>query len=194
MKNTTKEKLIKTGAKAMLAKSYHAVGIQEIVKEADVPKGSFYHYFDSKEAFGVAIIEYYGEYLAKLIAEKLSDDRYSPRERIRNYFLGIREYYNVHGCGRGCLVAKLAMEVENPGPAMVDALRREFKRWTALFSVCIEEGQKKGDISPDYEAQTMAEFLYTSWEGALVGMQVNRDLRPVEKFIDALDQILPKQE
>lgn len=193
MKNTTKEKLIKTGAKAMLAKSYHAVGIQEILNKADVPKGSFYHYFESKEAFGVAIVEYYGEYLARLIAEKLSDGGFSPRERIRNYFLSIRDYYSVHGCGRGCLVAKLAIEVENPSTAMAGALKREFDKWTALFAACIKEGQANGEISPDYEAETMAEFLYTSWEGALVRMQVNRDIRPVEKFIDVLDQIMPKQ-
>ena len=56
MKTNTKEKLIKTGAKMMLAKSYHAVGIQEILTEVNVPKGSFYYYFDSKEAFGIAII------------------------------------------------------------------------------------------------------------------------------------------
>ncbi|MCC5466216.1 TetR/AcrR family transcriptional regulator [Pelosinus baikalensis] len=194
MKNTTKEKLIKAGAKAMVAKSYHAVGIQEILTTVDVPKGSFYHYFESKEAFGIAIIEYYGEQLAKSIAEKLANENGSPREKIQNYFLGIRDYYAMYGCGRGCLVAKLAIEVENPSAAMGDALKREFDKWTALFVSCIREGQKMGEISLEYDAESMAEFLYTSWEGALIRMQVNRDLAPIDKFIEhALDRIIPRQ-
>ncbi|EIW20367.1 transcriptional regulator, TetR family [Pelosinus fermentans DSM 17108] len=178
----------------MVAKSYHAVGIQEILTTVDVPKGSFYHYFESKEAFGIAIIEYYGEQLAKSIAEKLANEKGSPREKIQKYFLGIRDYYAIHGCGRGCLVAKLAIEVENPSAAMGDALKREFDKWTALFASCIREGQKMGEISLEYDAESMAEFLYTSWEGALIRMQVNRDLAPIDKFIEhSFDRIIPRQ-
>jgi len=193
MNNTIKEKLIKTGAKAMLAKSYHAVGIQEILTAVDVPKGSFYHYFESKEAFGVAIIEYYGEQLANSIKGKLSSEGYSPTQKIKAYFLEIRNYYAKHGCGRGCLVAKLAIEVENPSIAMRNALKREFDKWTTLFATCIKEGQQIGEISSNHDAEYMAEFLYTSWEGALIRMQVNHDLGPIDKFINyALDTIIPK--
>lgn len=193
MKNTTKEKLIRAGAKAMLAKSYHAVGIQEILTTVDVPKGSFYHYFESKEAFGVAIIEYYGEQLANSIKEKLSGVGGSPKEKIKAYFWGIRDYYAIHGWGRGCLVAKLAIEVENPSVPMCNALKREFDKWTAVFAACIKEGQRGGEISLAHDAESMAEFLYTSWEGALIRMQVNHDLGPIDKFIDyALDTIIPR--
>jgi TetR/AcrR family transcriptional repressor of nem operon len=193
MDKNTRQKLIKAGAKAMLAKSYHAVGIQEILAAVDVPKGSFYHYFDSKEAFGVAIIEYYGDQLANAIKNKLTDSSYSPRQRIVEYFLAIRDYYTLNGCGRGCLVAKLATEVADPSACMRDALKREFDKWTGLFAACIREGQMKGEISSDYSAEAMAEFLYTSWEGALVRMQVNNELSPVNHFIDfAIDRIIPE--
>lgn len=193
MDKNTRQKLIKAGAKAMLAKSYHAVGIQEILTAVDVPKGSFYHYFDSKETFGVAIIEYYGEQLANAIKQKLTDTDYSPRERIVGYFFAIRDYYALNGCGRGCLVAKLATEVADPGVCMRDALKREFDKWTGLFAACIREAQMTGEISSDYSAEAMAEFLYTSWEGALVRMQVNNDLSPINHFINfAIDRIIPE--
>lgn len=194
MKTTTKQKLIKIGAKAMLAKSYYAVGIQEILSEADVPKGSFYHYFESKEDFGVAIVEFYGEQLAKSIREKLLDSNISPRQRILAYFLAIREYYVKKGCGEGCLVAKLATEVVNPSVHMRIALKKEFDRWTGLFAACIREGQLAGEITSDYEAEAMGELLYTSWEGALIRMQVNNDLSPIDNFIGhAFDIIVPNK-
>ncbi len=194
MKNITKEKLIHAGAKAMLAKSYHAVGIQEILTAVDVPKGSFYHYFESKEDFGVAIIEYYGEQLANSIREKLVNPHYSPRQRMSDYYLAIRNYYAVNGCGQGCLVAKLATEVGNLSPRMRVALKKEFDKWSSLFAACIKEGQLLGEITSDRDPDSLAEFLYTSWEGALIRMQVNHDLTSIDNFINyAFDKIIPKK-
>jgi len=177
----------------MLAKSYHAVGIQEILAAVDVPKGSFFIFFDFKESFGFDILGYYGEQLANVIKNKVTDSNCSPRQRIVEYFLAIRDYYVVNGCGRGCLVAKLATEVADPSAYMRDALKREFDKWTELFATCIREGQMKGEINSDHSAEAMAEFLYTSWEGALVRMQVNNDLSPINHFIDfSIDRIIPK--
>lgn len=191
-KNNTRHVLIKAGAKAMLAKSYHSVGIQEVLAAVDVPKGSFYHYFASKEAFGIAIVIYYGEQLATAIRTKLNEGQSSPRERIRQYFKGIRDYYAKNGVGRGCLVAKLATEVADPGDGLRQELKRQFDQWTQLFAECIREGQIAGEIVDEPSAEILAEFLYISWEGALVRMQVNDDLNPLDIFIRyAIDRILP---
>jgi len=194
MNNTTRQRLIITGAKAMSKKSYHAVGIQEILTEVGVPKGSFYYYFDSKETFGVAIIEYYGEHLANIIREKLLDSAHSPRERIREYYLSIRNFYAANGCGQGCLIAKFATEVANLNPRMRDALKIEFDKWLDLFSTCIKEGQNLGEINSDLDPESLAEFLYTSWEGVLIRMQVNQNLTSIDNFINyAFDRILIKK-
>lgn len=183
MKNLTREKLIQIGARAMLAKSYHAVGIQEILAEADVPKGSFYHYFASKEDFGIAIIKYYGDQLAKIIKERLSSEILSPRDRLKEYFLTIREYYVNLGYGQGCLVAKLATEVSGASLDIRLALKEEFDRWLNLFTACIYQAQQAGEISAEYAAAELAEFIYTSWEGALIRMQVNHDVSSLDNFI-----------
>ncbi len=194
MKNLTREKLIQAGARAMLSKSYHSVGIQEVLSEVDVPKGSFYHYFASKEDFGVAIIKYYGEQLARTIKERLTSDKLSPRQRLKEYFLAVREYYRKLGYGQGCLVAKLATEVARSSPDMRIALKGEFDRWSNLFTDCIREAQQAGEISKKYNPGELAEFIYTSWEGALIRMQVNHDISSLDNFIDyVFSYILPEE-
>lgn len=167
----------------MLAKSYHAVGIQEILSAVEVPKGSFYHYFESKEDFGVAIIEYYGEQLAKSITSQLTGQEISPRNRLKEYFLSIRDYYSQHGYHQGCLVAKLATEVAEASPRMRSALKSQFDQWCLLFAICIQEGQQTGDIAASHDPDALAEFIYSSWEGALIRMQVNHDLAALDNFI-----------
>lgn len=184
MKTGTREKLIKTGAKAMVAKSYHAVGIQEILSEVDVPKGSFYHYFASKEDFGIAIIEYYGAYLANSITQRLTSESVSPRTRLKEYFQAIRDYYARSGYGQGCLVAKLATETADGSPRMRLALKAEFDKWSDLFAACIRQAQQAGEIDTRHQPEALAEFIYTSWEGALIRMQVNHDLSSIDNFID----------
>ncbi|MDR7866383.1 MAG: TetR family transcriptional regulator C-terminal domain-containing protein [Sporomusaceae bacterium] len=176
----------------MLAKSYNAVGIQEILAEADVPKGSFYHYFDSKEAFGVAIIEYYGEQLANSIKGKLSKEDVSPRQRMLDYFLSIRSYYEQNGCGQGCLVAKLATEIAEASPRVRVGLKTEFDRWSKLFAECIAEAQAEGEILTDHDPGALAEFIYTSWEGALIRMQVNHNLNSLDNFLKYIfERVIP---
>ena len=194
MKNETRENLIKAGAKAMLVKSYHGVGIQEILSEVDVPKGSFYYYFSSKEDFGVAIIEFYGQQLAKALKAKLSDSQLSPRQRLVTYFLYIRQYYADYGYGQGCLVAKLATEIGNISPVMRQALKEQYDGWIELVASCILEGQLAGEISPSYKPEELAEFIYTSWEGALIRMQVNHDLTAIDNFLTYIfDKLLVSQ-
>lgn len=175
--------MIKAGARAMLAKSYNAVGIQEVLSEVDVPKGSFYHYFSSKEEFGVAIVEYYGEQLAETIRKRLSDIGLSPWHRMKEYFLGVRSYYASAGCSEGCLVAKMATEIANASPRIRMALKAEFDKWVGLFARCIEEAQALGEISPEHDAAALAEFIYTSWEGGLIRMQVDQELNSIDNFM-----------
>lgn len=176
----------------MLAKSYHSVGIQEVLSEVDVPKGSFYHYFASKEDFGVAIIEYYGDQLAASIREHLSDPALTPRNRLLRYFQAIREYYVGHGFGQGCLVAKLATEIADGSPRIRIALQAEFDKWTKLLADCIAEGQRQGEIAAKHDPEALAEFIYASWEGALIRMQVNHDISPIDNFLTyVFERIIP---
>ena len=168
----------------MLAKSYHAVGIQEVLSAVDVPKGSFYHYFDSKEDFGVAIIEYYGQQLARSLQAKLADPSLTPRQRLRDYFLSVRQYYVSHGCSQGCLVAKLATEIGASSPRMREALKAQFDSWTTLVAACIAEAQQAGELDAAHNPAVLAEFIYSSWEGALIRMQVNHDLTAIDHFME----------
>ena len=57
-KEHKREAIIASGAELMLRKGYHGTGVQEIVDGANVPKGSFYHYFNSKEDFVVSAMEH----------------------------------------------------------------------------------------------------------------------------------------
>lgn len=100
METTTREKIIAAGTQAIIGKSYNAVGLNEILAAAGVPKGSFYHFFKSKEDFGVAVVEYFAAKAAAHLRTMLCDPRQPPLGRLRHWFESSRDGLAQHAFRR----------------------------------------------------------------------------------------------
>jgi TetR/AcrR family transcriptional repressor of nem operon len=99
-KTATRDKIIASGIRAILDKSFNAVGLNEILADADVPKGSFYHYFKSKEAFGVAVVERFVANAADELCSTLGDASQSPLSRLRHWMVTTQESLHASGFRR----------------------------------------------------------------------------------------------
>lgn len=187
----TRQKLIEAGVRAMLEKSYHAVGIKEILDDVGVPKGSFYHYFKSKEQFGIEVIEYAAAEHVARIRRFLSDRSQSPMTRFRAFFESSRVCHETLQCRLSCLLLKLSTEVCQMSPAMRAALKSGMDQWLALFAQFIREAQAEGELSDRHHADEMAGFIQAAWEGALMRMLVDGAATPLERFQNYIfDQLL----
>jgi TetR/AcrR family transcriptional repressor of nem operon len=69
----TRETLCRAGVAALTEKGFSATGIDEILKSVGVPKGSFYHFFASKEAYGSELITLYARYFVRKLDRFLLD-------------------------------------------------------------------------------------------------------------------------
>ena len=101
-KTTTKATLIDVGTRLILEQGYHQTGIQDVLRAAGVPKGSFYYYFPSKEAFGQAVIaQFAAAYLARL-EQYLGDTTARPLTRLRRHHEELLARFERRGCRGGC--------------------------------------------------------------------------------------------
>ena len=100
MKNTTRDKIIASGTQAIISKSYNAVGLNEILAAAGVPKGSFYHFFKSKEDFGVAVVEHFTARAAEHLRTVLREPSRAPLARLRHWFESSRDHLARHAFHR----------------------------------------------------------------------------------------------
>jgi TetR/AcrR family transcriptional repressor of nem operon len=190
-KNENIQLLIKTGAKAILAKSYYAVGLNEILAEADIPKGSFYYYFKSKEDFCIAIVEYYIQEHIETCLYLLKDTSLSARERLLKYFTKVREFYLAQNCQQGCLLGKLTSEIATLSLPMRQALQNGMEKWLDYFIFCLEDGVKRGEFHFSQPPEEIAGFISAAWGGSLARMQVTRSIKPLDIFINCVrDEIL----
>lgn len=176
----TKALLLAIGYKLIAQKGFTAVGIKQILDTAGVPKGSFYHYFASKEAFGEAIIEhYFTNYKRRL--ESIAAEDISAQQKIYNYF---QNWYDTqqNGCDHEkCLVVKLSAEVADISETMRKALYSGYQQTVNWIAEQIKAGWADRSIPhPDnIAAESMAKRWYFAWLGASLIAKISQTDTPL---------------
>src|SRR5690349_8607713 len=164
----TRQVMIDSAQRIMARKGYSAVGINEVLAEAGVPKGSFYHYFASKDAFGEAILKsYFADYLADMDGI-LTRSGQSAAERLMAYWQQWRETQSVEDCQGKCLAVKLGAEVADLSESMRLALKEGTSAIVDRIERTIASGLEDGSLSVDGGAGDVAQALYDMWLGASV--------------------------
>lgn len=164
----------------MSGKGFSAVGLNEILTEAKVPKGSFYHYFASKDAFGEALLSsYFEEYLADLDM-LMGEPGLTMAQRLLNYFDMWRANQSFLDCQGKCLAVKLAAEVADLSEAMRGVLNQGTSAIIDRLTDAIERGVDEGSLAIDDAPRRVAESLYQLWLGASVMVKIVRGTGPFD--------------
>jgi TetR/AcrR family transcriptional repressor of nem operon len=186
--------ILATGQRIMAAKGFSAVGLNEILMAAGVPKGSFYHYFGSKDAFGEAMLEAYFEaYLAEIDAI-LGQPGLDMAQRLMNYWASWQAAQAFSDCQGKCLAVKLGAEVADLSEAMRLALKRGTSGIVSRLAGAIRAGVAEGslgfDIAVDIDADLLAGSLYQLWLGASIMVKIGRDSAPFAGALATTRQLL----
>lgn len=182
--------ILAVGQRIMSGKGFSAVGLNEILTEAKVPKGSFYHYFDSKDAFGEALLSsYFEDYLADL-DRVMSQPGPTMAQRLLNYFDAWRANQSFLDCQGKCLAVKLAAEVADLSEAMRAVLNQGTSAIIARLTDALERGVEEGSLAVDGSARQVAESLYQLWLGASVMVKIVRDTGPFDSAMAVTRQML----
>ncbi|MCA9410707.1 MAG: TetR family transcriptional regulator C-terminal domain-containing protein [Candidatus Omnitrophica bacterium] len=179
----TRERILDASSQAIIAKSYNGVGLNKILKNAGVPKGSFYHHFKSKEDLAIAVIEKSTAEHLDRVREFLTDRSRSPLERLREAFRLAREVLVEQGFNRECLVPKMALEIANLSEPVRAAIKCGMDQFRSLVAQCIREAQAAGEVDGSHDPEALAGFIQASWEGVMIRTQIDRDIAPVDEFV-----------
>jgi TetR/AcrR family transcriptional repressor of nem operon len=172
------------------AKGFSAVGLTEILAAAKIPKGSFYHYFNSKETFGVDLLDhYFVEYLAELDLI-LAGPGLPMAERLMAYWRNWRASQASFDCQGKCLAVKLGAEVADLSEPMRLSLQRGTSSIVDRLTMAIEAGVAEGSLAVDEAPRTVAESLYYLWLGASVMTKITRSLHALDTALLTTQRIL----
>lgn len=179
-------KLVRTALRSMHRTSFENVGVAQITEKAQVPKGSFYYWFASKEALGAEVIDAFAEAGDKLRAELLVADGRTPLQRLRDYFSHVIGLLESQDFKTGCLLGAMSLEMAGRSELMRERLSQAFERWEGTLRGVLIEAASKNALPRGLDPGDAAAFILNAWEGALLRMKAERSPQPLHVFMRSI--------
>lgn len=190
--NDTKERILDAAVSIVLEKGFSGVGINEILKAVNVPKGSFYHWFASKEQFGVELLRYFGgkaqAYTRKWLTK--TDTLPNAYERLVAFYEARLSMTLEQDCQQGCLVSKLTAEVSSWSDTMRAEVSANYDGAISLLRQVIEEGQAQGSIRKSLDATHTASIIHDVWLGAYLRGTAGKQVQPLREALQFVKSYL----
>lgn len=189
----TRATLIQEGIAQLSTNGYHGTGIKQILDAVKVPKGSFYNYFDSKEAFVAEIVKEYSQAVMADLEEAIASCPASPTEKITAIFSKTLDKLEGSDCEQGCLVGSLAAEIGHNSDLCRQAMHQAAGRWEERIAELVAQGQELGEIRTDIPSSELTRMLWSCWEGALIRMKMEGNATPARQVIALMPRTILTQ-
>jgi TetR/AcrR family transcriptional regulator, transcriptional repressor for nem operon len=187
-KQTNKENLLSQGVQLLMQQGYHGTGLKEILDAVQIPKGSFYNYFPSKESYAAEVIQYYIAPFIEQLDSHLQNPKLDGLTALKTYFDELiveLEQANFKG---GCLLGNLMGEIGDTSDLCQQSLRLAVHQYRDLLATGLKKAQMEGTIRTDKSADDMADLLVNTWQGALLRMKIEQSADPIKQCChDLLD-------
>ena len=185
----TRSRILSTGRRLVLGMGFTGMGLKELLSESAVPKGSFYHYFASKEAFGQALLEdYVTDYLSRV--DRLIASPRSGGEQLMTYCAAWLASADKPSIAETCLVVKLASEIADLSEDMRITLDGGVHELESRLEQILRAGMADGSIVPLADPARAARGLYAQWLGAAILSKLGKSEQPLIEAMDDTRQRL----
>jgi TetR/AcrR family transcriptional repressor of nem operon len=172
-----RKRLLAAGLDLIHLRGFAASGVKDITDAAGVPKGSFYAYFPSKEAFASAILEAYWVDIETRLVPILGGDG-SMQERITRFFHALANEHEAGNFLLGCLIGNLSLELSSSSEPIRTELINILERWGNALAECLRSGALREGL----DADDVASRLIEAWEGAALRGKMIRSRIPYDRF------------
>jgi TetR/AcrR family transcriptional regulator, transcriptional repressor for nem operon len=172
-----RKRLLAAGLNLIHARGFAASGVKDITDAARVPKGSFYAYFRSKEAFAAAILDAYWNDIEARLVPVLEGDG-STQDRVTRFFHALADDHEAGSFLLGCLIGNLSLELSSSSEPVRAELLSILERWGGALAECLRSGDLREDLDPDEVASRLIE----AWEGAALRGKLIRSRIPYDRF------------
>lgn len=185
-----KEGILLNGMYFLWQHGYYNAGVNDILQSSNIPKGSFYNLFESKEDFCCQVLELYCNIMNTALDEFIKDKKFSPMDRLKNYYLYLIEQSIDKDHIRGCLMCNLALELSSNSKKIKKILTHELTNNLALMEKCLNEAETKGLLNDYFTPLEASEMLQNNWFGALLRTKAIGKIDPLNQFIDFTFELL----
>ena len=170
---STKDKLLNAAEALMLAKGFTATSVDEICEEAGVTKGSFFHYFESKDELARVVLERFCCNMGSVHASCCSGEK-DPLKRLYAYVDGMIRHSKEKG-KEGCLLGMFSQELAQEDAAMRRLCDKAFDGWRSQLTKEIAEAKRAHAPKAAFDPQSVADHLIAVVEGSWILAKVRQN-------------------
>lgn len=185
-KEASRESLLNKGIDVLMQQGYHGTGLKEILDAVNIPKGSFYNYFDSKEDFAAKVIQHYVDPFVLRLAAHLQQSETDALAAMQHYFDELIAQVEKNDFKGGCLLGNLMGEVADTSSLCQQSLKVAVNRFRELLQSGLAKAQQQGTVRADKSAEDMADLLINTWQGALLRAKIEKSSRPIRQCCEDL--------
>ena len=190
MTQDTRQILLQAGYDAFMEHGYHGAGLSDILARAGVPKGSFYHYFKTKEIFLIEVLGFYRQIAGEKMMTFLQDDTRPALEQLEAYMRAGITQCDEQKCRGGCLAGNMAQEVSDISEELRAYIRSCMQDWLEGIEQFFMKAQAQKSLCLDHDTKALANMFVDGWQGALLRMKVEKTVDPLERFLNSFFKIL----
>jgi TetR/AcrR family transcriptional repressor of nem operon len=185
-KQTNRENLLSQGVALLMQQGYHGTGLKEILDAVQIPKGSFYNYFGSKESFASEVIQHYINPFIEQLHGHLQDSDNDALSALQRYFNELITELEKAEFKGGCLLGNLMGEIGDTSDICQKSLQSAVHRYRNLLQTGLLKAQQEGTVRIDKSAEDMADLLANMWQGALLRMKIEQSSTPLKQCCENL--------
>jgi TetR/AcrR family transcriptional repressor of nem operon len=183
-RSSTRERLIDAARFLFWERGFAGTSMAELLAHAEVNSGSFYHFFDSKEALLREVLQGYLDLLRPMVVDPAFASVEEPVGRIFAILEGYRARILATDCKYGCPLGRLALEIDTENAPAHELIAKNFQGWIEAIRECLVAMRPALPVETDLHA--LATYVLVVMEG---GVMLSRSYRSVEPFDSAVAQL-----
>lgn len=192
-KTMKKQEIIKKSIHVMFENGYNGTGVKDLADAAGIPKGSLYNYFENKEDYAKEAMYFYYKEMSKVQFDVLADKNLKPLDRIKNFYaVMIKDFEDESNCNLGCFVGNLTQEMGGVSELLREVAGEIHNDIVQKIKSCLVEAVEKGDLAEGKNIDALAEFIFSSWHGALLRIKASQNKETLDNFYKILVEVLLK--
>src|SRR3972149_148724 len=181
--SSTKEQLLQTAMELMLAKGFTAVTVDEICEKTGVTKGGFFHYFESKEDLGKAVLEYYWQSQVQMVQEMPFHSIKDPLKRLHGFLDSFADRARDPQITKSCLIGNFSQELSSTYPGIRTLCDRKFSLFADMLKQILDEAKQMYAPRSRFDTRGLAEHFIAIFQGALILSKAKQDTKVIEENI-----------
>lgn len=189
----TQERILNSARELFYARSYADVGVADICQHAGVKKGSFYHFYPSKQALTLAVLDaYFVDLKVNLIDEAFAQD-VPPMARLARFtelaYVFQKQIKDASGQVFGCPFGNMSSELATQDEPIRKQIALAFRKLHKLFCLVLKEAQAQSEIPANVDIEATAQAMLAYFEGVLLLAKNQNDAEVIKHLLPAMPQI-----